>query len=111
MATNLTFIPSEIIVDIFCKLPGFGDVIFFANTCTRLRYVWVTHAATIYKRVAPKYITFEEHARRFHARTAGENQVMSPEDVMSIVTAAEKVDEAVWVFEWQFVSRYHYRGE
>lgn len=58
----LARLPAELVLSIFCALPSFSDVAWFATTCHRHRQIWVNYVYTIYHNVSPRTIPHCKYA-------------------------------------------------
>jgi hypothetical protein len=107
-SSSLTTIPPELVVRVFCILPLFSDVFALAATCHRLESVWAENVNSIYKKVAPKSIQCEHHARVLLADLGGPAlgcPISSPRDVVCMLRNSRVVEKNIRQFEKQIARR------
>ena len=106
-------LPTELLTVIYCHLPSFHDVYHLASTCHRLRHIWLTNIATIYKPVARASIACEPQARNLLADQGGpspSSDITSIRDVARMMQNVQAVSQAISRFEVKVVSKVRSRG-
>lgn len=109
---KLRSLPPEVIINIFCQLPSFADVLGLAATCHRLKDIWITNVTTIYASLSPRAIPCEREARVCLSDQGGpspDSLTLSANDVLRMVRNARMVDESISQFEEDIVP--HVRSE
>ncbi|KAG8534352.1 uncharacterized protein KY384_001196 [Bacidia gigantensis] len=104
---TLISLPSEITIQVICRLPRLADVLALSATCKHLRDIWSSNVTQIYDCLASKSIPCLQHARSFYADQEGlaVDDAMSTTGVARMMRNARIVEKAIVQFEREIVSR------
>jgi hypothetical protein len=97
-------LPTELSLEILCASGSLKDAISLASTSRQLRAIWIEHADTIYRAVAPRSIEGEKHARHLQLSISQHTKITST-DAAQIVQHADFMDSIIHQFTEKIVKR------
>ncbi|KAH8433922.1 uncharacterized protein LDX57_011558 [Aspergillus melleus] len=102
----ISSLPNELILSIFCSLPSFSDVAYFAATCRLYRILWINQAFSIFTNVGPRTIPCRKFARTLLADQGGPSVTanrLALQDVLQLIRNAKVVELNIAQFNAQWM--------
>ncbi|PLB46616.1 hypothetical protein P170DRAFT_427922 [Aspergillus steynii IBT 23096] len=104
---SLQSLPTEILIDIYCKLESLFAVYQLAATCARLQSIWLENTNAIYNSIGPVEIKCHRHARNLLTDQGGPspNSLVSVSDVRRLTRNMRIVHGAIDFYDKIITSR------